>query len=698
MARLTCLLSMFLATLAGCFVPVLPGGSGSNDPSDPAFYGGLAGINASSTGGSTQPLPQLGGEVSVLVRNLSDENAYAILVFTVLKVEVHRAELLVPAQTDANLVGPDAAEFIIATGQYSDGEFAPGATWRFGEDFQAGSHLMYIIPARGGSTTDECPDDPTKTAPGACGCGIPDIDSDGDHIPDCLDGCPTDAAKVVPGACGCGQADSDANQNNIPDCLEPPLVDTDEDGVPDTDDNCPTTPNSDQTDSDEDGRGDACDLCPNDPAKTAPGACGCGVADTDTNNNGIADCHEPAPPTDTDNDGVPDSRDNCRLVPNPTQLDRDQDGVGDACDNCPQTANRNQTDTDGDGVGDACDQCPTDPNKIAPGECGCGVPEGECERSALEGFWRFEFQPQSELSQYFCLFRELLPVQVSYLRFDGEGRLIETWFQVPGPTGSLPNFLKIDYPSRYGPSLGRFLFNPITPGDISVDTLRSIASESFDPASGLLSIRERVINESGICQGEDGESVIIGTLTGYGDIIMGEWRFEYSAQSNTPDLACQLSRSAIFSCGTFLASKIGNEPPRGVLRINLAATDLQLGDSNIESPGTVLVTTRRYEVRGSVLSQPVQIKYLLSEDGLPDAGDVVLGSETISPGPGGALGPHDGPGPLLTIPAGWADCSSASILMRVDAAQELPETREDDNVFAVGVVVNESQCRYTDRP
>jgi hypothetical protein len=32
------------------------------------------------------------------------------------------------------------------------------------------------------------------------------------------------------------------------------------------------------------------DQCPSDPAKLAPGACGCGVPDTDANTNGVADC------------------------------------------------------------------------------------------------------------------------------------------------------------------------------------------------------------------------------------------------------------------------------------------------------------------------------------------------------------------------------------------------------------------------
>ena len=43
-------------------------------------------------------------------------------------------------------------------------------------------------------------------------------------------------------------------------------------------------------DSDADGSGDFFDGCPSDSAKTAPGICGCGSADTDSNANGIADC------------------------------------------------------------------------------------------------------------------------------------------------------------------------------------------------------------------------------------------------------------------------------------------------------------------------------------------------------------------------------------------------------------------------
>lgn len=70
---------------------------------------------------------------------------------------------------------------------------------------------------------DGCPNDPAKTAPGACGCGNPETDSDNDGTPDCVDGCPSDPAKTAPGSCGCGNPETDANGNGVADCVEPSL-------------------------------------------------------------------------------------------------------------------------------------------------------------------------------------------------------------------------------------------------------------------------------------------------------------------------------------------------------------------------------------------------------------------------------------------------------------------------------------------
>jgi len=70
---------------------------------------------------------------------------------------------------------------------------------------------------------------------------------------------------------------------------------------------------------------------------------------------------------DSDGDGVPDDRDNCPDVANPTQLDSDGDGIGNPCDDCVHVANADQADGDGDGVGDACDLCPdTDADVLQP--------------------------------------------------------------------------------------------------------------------------------------------------------------------------------------------------------------------------------------------------------------------------------------------------------------------------------------------
>lgn len=121
-----------------------------------------------------------------------------------------------------------------------------------------------------GNVCDNCPFDAVKTEPGICGCGLPDMDRDGDGVPDCVafgppsdtardtdgdgvpdsvDGCPNDPNKVAPGVCGCSVSD----------------VDTDADGIFDCQDNCPLIPNTLQADSDLDGLGDPCDPSPGSP-------------------------------------------------------------------------------------------------------------------------------------------------------------------------------------------------------------------------------------------------------------------------------------------------------------------------------------------------------------------------------------------------------------------------------------------------
>jgi len=130
------------------------------------------------------------------------------------------------------------------------------------------------------------------------------------------------------------------------------------------------------SDSDSDGVSDCRDNCPLDPAKSAPGLCGCGHSDIDQDNDGTADCSDacPADPlktspgicgcgaseTDSDEDGTPDCIDQCQN--DPSKIVPGQCGCG-----------ASDLDSDGDGTADCKDLCPNDTNKSTPGSCGCGV-------------------------------------------------------------------------------------------------------------------------------------------------------------------------------------------------------------------------------------------------------------------------------------------------------------------------------------
>ena len=59
-------------------------------------------------------------------------------------------------------------------------------------------------------------------------------------------------------------------------------------------------------DADGDGTCDGTDGCPADPARTEPGACGCGASDEDTDGDGVADCVDPCPADPADQCGAGD--------------------------------------------------------------------------------------------------------------------------------------------------------------------------------------------------------------------------------------------------------------------------------------------------------------------------------------------------------------------------------------------------------
>ncbi|MBN1873948.1 MAG: VWA domain-containing protein, partial [Anaerolineae bacterium] len=256
---------------------------------------------------------------------------------------------------------------------------------------------------------DICPDDPDKIEPGDCGCGIPDVDSDGDGILDCEDSCWNDADNDADGDGVCGDMDVCAAGDDN--------VDIDEDGVPDACDDCPVDADNDadedgvcgdvdicaagddNVDSDEDGIPDACDTCPADADNDTDGDGVCGDVDicaagddnVDSDEDGVPDACDDCPvdaDNDADEDGVCGDVDICAAGDD--NVDSDEDGIPDACDTCPADADNDadgdgvcgdvdicaagddNVDSDEDGVPDACDDCPDDPNKTEPGDCGCG--------------------------------------------------------------------------------------------------------------------------------------------------------------------------------------------------------------------------------------------------------------------------------------------------------------------------------------
>lgn len=187
------------------------------------------------------------------------------------------------------------------------------------------------------------------------------------------------------------------------------LEDHDLDRVLNADDNCPEVPNADQVDDDGDAVGRLCDGCPDDPLKSAPGVCGCGVSDVDSDNDGRVDCADPCPAVagecgcdnpllDTDGDGTLDCDDACPLDPEQLApggcgcgtpaLDEDGDETPDCLDRCPQDADKirpgvcgcgtTDRDWDLDGTPNCLDDCPLDPDKLEPGLCGCGTPDPDC--------------------------------------------------------------------------------------------------------------------------------------------------------------------------------------------------------------------------------------------------------------------------------------------------------------------------------
>lgn len=255
-------------------------------PGRPAGMEG--GINAGDPDGRV--VPEFGEPVSVRVISESQVDARVIVRYRIGAIEVRREERSVPALTTLPDMGPDLAAFVQITGEYAFGQPTPGLNALLGEDFVADDVIIYIIP------NDECPNDPDKLEMGQCGCGVPDTDTDGDGVADCIDLCPDDPQKIDPGVCGCGELDTDTDNDGTLDCL---------DGCPlDPQKTSPGICGCGQADIDSDGDGtpNCIDGCPSDPAKTSPGLCGCGVEDSDLDSDldGVIDCRDECPDTPPD--------------------------------------------------------------------------------------------------------------------------------------------------------------------------------------------------------------------------------------------------------------------------------------------------------------------------------------------------------------------------------------------------------------
>ncbi|UCC32668.1 MAG: hypothetical protein JSU86_10365, partial [Phycisphaerales bacterium] len=166
-------------------------------------------------------------------------------------------------------------------------------------------------------------------------------DCTGNGVPD---ECEADCnGNTIADSCDLDESTSeDCNGNEVPDecdLADPTIGDCDGNLTPD---NC-------QSDTDTDGLIDECDGCPYDVNKTAPGGCGCG-----------------APDDDTDGDTVPDCLDICAGFDD--LIDSDSDGTPDGCDQCPGFDDLE--DADGDEVPDGCDDCPYEPVLAEPSEPG----------------------------------------------------------------------------------------------------------------------------------------------------------------------------------------------------------------------------------------------------------------------------------------------------------------------------------------
>ena len=218
------------------------------------------------------------------------------------------------------------------------------------------------VDTDGDGTPDFCDECPSDNPDDFDGNGI----CDSDETPVCEPGC-VNGECVDNGVCACFEgyegdrcefvSDGDGVPNDIDNCPDDPntdQTDTDGDGIGDVCDNCAGASNQGQIDNDVDGIGDVCDNCAFDQNADQSDGDGDSVGD-------VCDVCPDDPLNDIDGDGVCGDVDVCPDDPAKT-ADAGQCGCGVA-----------ETDSDADGTADCNDQCVSDANKTEVGECGCGV-------------------------------------------------------------------------------------------------------------------------------------------------------------------------------------------------------------------------------------------------------------------------------------------------------------------------------------
>jgi hypothetical protein len=155
------------------------GGNTFQQTAVPAGLSGVADISASAVSNHTLAL-RSDGTVAAWGRNNLQQTAVPAGLSNVIDI----------AAGGEHSLALRADGTIVAWGRSSEGQTNVPTNGGSMAQIAAGSLFSVAI-------YDECPTDPAKSSPGICGCGSPDIDTDGDGALDCNDECPTNSGLIT---------------------------------------------------------------------------------------------------------------------------------------------------------------------------------------------------------------------------------------------------------------------------------------------------------------------------------------------------------------------------------------------------------------------------------------------------------------------------------------------------------------------